>query len=125
MEKKVLMAKGAAAVGPYSHGIEINGIIFLSAQSPVDPATDTIVEGNVEAQTAQCIKNLRTVLEAAGLTLENAVKTTVFLSDINDFDIMNKIYKEYFTAPYPARSTIAVKELPLGSRVEIELIAAK
>jgi 2-iminobutanoate/2-iminopropanoate deaminase len=115
----------AAAVGPYSHAVDADPFVFLSGQTPLDPATGKLVEGSIADQTRQVIANLTAVLGAAGLTLEHAQKVNVFLVDMGDFAEMNGVYAEAFTAPYPARSTVAVAALPLGARVEIELVAKR
>jgi 2-iminobutanoate/2-iminopropanoate deaminase len=112
-----------APVGPYSQAIQSSGFVFCSGQVGIDPATGTLVEGGVAAQTRQVLDNLAAVLAAAGLTLDAIVKTTIFLVDIKDFATVNAIYGERLGAPPPARSTIAVAALPLGARVEIEAIA--
>jgi 2-iminobutanoate/2-iminopropanoate deaminase len=110
------------AVGPYSHAVIANGMVFTSGQTGMVPGTKTLVEG-VEAQTAQTLENVRAVLEASGSGLEHVVKTTVFLQDMNDFAKMNAIYARYFWRSQPARSTVQVAGLPLGALVEIETIA--
>jgi 2-iminobutanoate/2-iminopropanoate deaminase len=125
MSRKSITAKNAAAVGPYSHGVESNGFVFLSGQTPLDQSTGKLAEGTIEAQTKQCFVNLFAVLEAAGLTPADVVKCNVFLTDMNDFAAMNKIYGEQFEQPFPARTTIGVASLPLGAHIEIEMIAAK
>ena len=115
-----------AAIGPYSQAIDSGaGLVFVSGQLPIDPATGAFPEGGVQAQTRQSLTNARAILEAAGLSLQNVVKTTVFLADMADFAAMNEIYAQFFAAPYPARSAVAVKTLPKGALVEIECIAAK
>lgn len=125
MPRKAYTAKGATAVGPYSHAVESGELIFLSGQTPLDSSTGKLVEGDIAAQTEQCFKNLFNVLEAAGLTSDAVLKVTVFLTDMNDFKAMNEVYAKQFSAPYPARSTIGVASLPLGAQVEIELIARR
>ena len=125
MSRKTFTAAGATAVGPYSHAVEAGDLIFLSGQTPLDSATGKLVEGNIEAQTEQCFVNLFNVLAAAGLTEANVVKANVFLTDMGNFAAMNKVYATKFSAPYPARSTVAVAGLPIGAQVEIELIARK
>jgi 2-iminobutanoate/2-iminopropanoate deaminase len=125
MSRKPITAKNAAAVGPYSHGVESNGFVFLSGQTPLDQSTGKLAEGTIEAQTKQCFVNLFAVLEAAGLTPADVVKCNVFLTDMNDFAAMNKIYGEQFEQPFPARTTIGAASLPLGAQIEIEMIAAK
>lgn len=123
MPRKSISAPGAAAIGPYSHGVESGELIFLSGQTPLDPATGKLLEGGIEAQTEQSFKNLFAVLEAAGLTPDAVVKVNVYLTDMADFSAMNTVYARQFNPPYPARTTIGVASLPLGARVEIELIA--
>ncbi len=114
-----------AAIGPYSQAIDSGaGIVFVSGQLPIDPATGAFPEGGVKAQTRQSLLNAKAILEAAGLGLGNVVKTTVFLADMADFAAMNEVYAEFFSAPFPARSAVAVKTLPKGALVEIECIAA-
>ena len=125
MSRKTFTAAGATAVGPYSHAVEAGDLIFLSGQTPLDSATGKLVEGDIEAQTEQCFVNLFNVLAAAGLTEANVVKANVFLTDMANFAAMNAVYATKFSAPHPARSTIAVAGLPLGAQVEIELIARK
>ena len=117
--------KAPAAIGPYSQAINSGaGLVFVSGQLPIDPATGAFPEGGVKEQTRQSLTNANTILEAAGLGLQNVVKTTVFLSDMGDFAAMNEVYSQFFTAPFPARSAVAVKTLPKGALVEIECIAA-
>ncbi len=123
MTRKAYSAEGAAVVGPYSPAVRAGKFVYLSGQTPLDPATRRLVDGDVQAQTAQCFDNLSAVLAAAGLTFEHVVKVNVFLTDMNDFDAMNAVYASRFEQPFPARSTIGVAALPLGARIEIELIA--
>lgn len=123
MTRRAIETAKAKAVGPYSLGIESGGIIYLSGQTPLNPATGKLAEGDIGVQTRQCLENLKAVLEAAGLGFQNVVKTNVFLVDMKDFAAMNEVYKTYVVAPFPARSTIGVASLPLGARVEIEMIA--
>jgi 2-iminobutanoate/2-iminopropanoate deaminase len=111
------------AVGPYSQAVESGDHVFLSGQTPIDPATGRLVEGEVGEQTGRCFDNLAAVLAAAGLTLDDVVKVNVFLTSMNDFSAMNEVYATRFTEPYPARTTVAVAGLPLGARIEIELVA--
>ncbi len=113
-----------AAIGPYSQAVSAGAITFVSGQLPINPATGTMPEG-VEAQTEQSIANIEAILAAAGITLDNVVKTTVFLADMSLFGPMNEVYGRHFKAPYPARCAFAVKELPKKALVEIEAIAAK
>ena len=123
MKRETITAQNApAAVGPYVHAVKMGELVYTSGQLGLDPVTGTLPEG-VEAQTEQAIKNLAAVLEAAGLTLQNVVKTTVFLADINDFAKVNAIYALYFTGEAPARSCVQAAALPKGGLVEIEAIA--
>ena len=123
---KVIATKEApAAIGPYSQAIEVNGFVFGSGQIPIDPATGAFVEGGIQEQTRQALTNAQNILRAAGTDLSHVVKTTVYLSDIANFVPMNEIYAQFFTEPYPARSAVAVKDLPKGALVEIEVLAAK
>ena len=117
--------KAPAAIGPYSRAIEVNGMVFASGQIPLDPATGNVVEGGIKEQTRQALTNAKAIMEGAGLTLANVVKTTVFMADMNDFAAMNEVYATFFSEPYPARSAVAVKTLPKGVLVEVECIAAK
>ena len=112
-----------AAIGPYSQAVGAGGFLFLSGQTGTDPATGEFVPGGVPEQTRQIFRNLRAVLESAGLTLEDTVKTTVFLTDLTQFSAMNAVYAENFPGSFPARSCIQVAALPKGAQVEIELIA--
>lgn len=124
--KKVISTNNApAAIGPYSQAIEVNGMIFASGQIPIDPATGDFVEGGIKEQTEQCFKNIKGILAETGLTMDNVVKTTVLLNDIAHFGPMNEVYATQFTGTYPARSAFAVKDLPKGALVEIEVIAAR
>lgn len=125
MPRKAFTAAGATAVGPYSHAVEAGELVFLSGQTPLDSASGKLVEGDIAAQTEQCFKNLFNVLKAAGLTESDVVKANVFLTDMGNFAAMNQVYATQFSAPYPARSTVAVAGLPLGAQVEIELIARR
>ena len=122
--KEVISAAGApAAIGPYSHAVKAGNLLFLSGQVGIDPATGKI-EGDITAQTRQAIASVKAVLAAAGCTLDNVVKTTVYLGEMHFFGAMNEVYAAEFGEPYPARSAIAVKELPKQALVEIEVIAA-
>ena len=124
--KKIISTNAApAAIGPYSQAIEINGMLFVSGQIPIDPQTGEFVAGGIAEQTAQSFKNIKAILKEAGLTIDNVVKTTVLLADINDFAAMNEVYAKQFGATFPARSAFAVKSLPKNALVEIEVIAAK
>lgn len=124
--KKIIATNNApAAIGPYSQAIEVNGLVFLSGQLPIDPVTGDFVPGGVKEQTEQCFKNIKAILAEAGLTADNIVKTTVLLNDIAGFAAMNEVYGEQFSGVFPARSAFAVKDLPKGALVEIEVIAAR
>ena len=117
--------RGPAALGPYSHAVWSGKQLFLSGQTPVDPKTGALVEGEVEAQTHRAFDNLQLLLEDAGLSMDDVVKCNVYLTDMANFAAMNAAYKTRFTAPYPARTTVAVAGLPLNAQVEIELVARK
>lgn len=124
MTKKVIVTdKAPKALGPYNVAIRTGKLVFTSGQVGLDPVTNTIVEGGIEAETRQVLTNLKNVLEAAGSSLDLVVKTTVFLRDMNDFARMNAVYAEYFTAGFPARSTVQVAALPRNAAVEIEVVA--
>lgn len=125
MARKAVTSAQAQAIGPYSHGVVgRSDLLFLSGQTPINPATGRLVDGDAAAQTEQCLANLSHVLAAADLNFDAVVKVNVFLTDMADFAAMNAVYERHFRAPYPARSTIGVAALPLGARVEIEMIAA-
>lgn len=117
--------KAPAAIGPYSQAIEVNGFVFASGQIPINPETGAMVEADIKAQTHQALKNASEVMKSAGIDLSHVVKTTVFLSDMANFAAMNEVYATYFKEPFPARSAVAVKELPKGALVEVECIAVK
>lgn len=125
MPRRAFTAPGAVAVGPYSHAVEANGFVHLSGQTPIDPATGRLAEGDVGAQTAQCLANLFAVLAAAGLGSDDVVSVAVYLTDMADFPAMNAVYATRFAEPPPARTTIGVASLPLGARIEIGLVAAR
>ncbi|MCL2806491.1 MAG: Rid family detoxifying hydrolase [Treponema sp.] len=125
MPRKPITSPKAISAGPYSHAIDSEGLVFLSGQTPVDYTTGKIVEGDIKVQTQQCFNNLFDVLEAADLTPDDVQKVNVYLTDMNNFSAMNEVYKKQFSEPYPARSTIGVASLPLGSGIEIEMIARK
>lgn len=115
--------KAPAAIGPYSQGICSCGLVFLSGQLPIDPETGAFPEGGIKEQTRQSLLNARAILESEGLDLKHVVKTTVLLNDIANFGPMNEVYAEFFSEPFPARSAFAVRDLPKGALVEIEMIA--
>lgn len=124
MKNPISTTAAPAAIGPYSQAIDAGAFVFISGQIPVNPATGEVPDG-ITAQTTQSIANIKAILAEAGLTIDNVVKTTVFLADMSLFADMNAVYAEQFTAPFPARSAVAVKELPKQVLVEIEVIAAK
>lgn len=123
--KQISTQNAPAAIGPYSQAIEVNGFVYASGQLPIDPATGAFPEGGVKEQTRQSILNVKAILEEAGLALSNVVKTTVYLADMGDFAAMNEAYSQFFAQPFPARSAIAVKALPKGALVEVEVVAAR
>lgn len=118
-------ARAPKAVGPYSQATEANGIVFVSGQLPIDVSTGEFVEGGIKEQTAQALKNVGYILDEAGCTYDNVLKSTVYLSDIKNFAAMNEVYATFFKEPYPARVAYAVVALPKGALVEIDVIAAK
>ena len=123
MKTVISTTNAPAAIGPYSQAIRVGNIIFTSGQIPIDPATGAFVEGGIKEQTRQSLLNVKAILNEAGTTLDHVIKTTVFMADMNDFAEMNSVYSEFFNTPYPARSAVAVKTLPKGALVEIEVIA--
>ena len=123
MKKVISTGKAPSAIGPYSQAIQVGNLVYTSGQIPIDPATGAFVEGGIKEQTRRSLLNVKAVLEEAGLTMGNVVKTTVFMADMNDFADMNSVYAEFFSEPYPARSAVAVKTLPKGALVEIEVVA--
>ncbi|MBL8996705.1 MAG: Rid family detoxifying hydrolase [Gemmatimonadales bacterium] len=125
MRKTVTSPRGPAAVGPYSHAVWAGKQLYLSGQTPIDPATGKLVEGDVHAQTLRAFMNLEAVLKDAGLTMAHVIKCNVYLTDMADFAQMNAAYESRFERPFPARTTVAVAGLPLGARVEVEMIARR
>ena len=125
MKKVICSEKAPGAIGPYSQAIEVNGFVFCSGQLPIDPATGVFAEGGVKEQTRQSILNAQEVLRSAGLELSNVAKTTVYLSDMDNFAAMNEVYAQFFSEPFPARSAVAVKTLPKNALVEVECIATR
>jgi 2-iminobutanoate/2-iminopropanoate deaminase len=123
MPKTVLTSKTGKAIGPYSLGIGAGDYVFLSGQIPLDGATGKLVEGGIEAQTEQVFHNIKALLENAGVTMAQVVKATVFMTDLKEFAAMNGVYEKNVSTPYPARSTIQVAGLPMGAKVEIEMLA--
>ena len=124
MREVIASNDGPKAIGPYSQAVISNGWAFLSGQIPLDPTTNQIVEGGIGVQTERVIENLKSVLEAAGSSLDRVVKTTVYLKDMGEFAIMNEVYGRYFASNAPARATVEVARLPRDVRVEIECIAS-
>jgi 2-iminobutanoate/2-iminopropanoate deaminase len=125
MSRIAVTSERGVAVGPYSQAIDTGQLVFLSGQTPLDPHTGTLVEGGPGQQTGICLNNLVAVLSAAGLTTDDVVKCNVYLTDMDDFAEMNRVYASYFAQPPPARTTIAVAALPLGAHVEIEMVAVR
>ncbi len=125
MKQAIATQNAPAAIGPYSQAIEANGLVFVSGQLPIDPATGEFAEGGVKELTWQSLTNMKNILAEVGLTMEHVVKTTVFLADMADFADMNAVYATFFEGVAPARSAVAVKTLPKNARVEIECIAAR
>ena len=126
MAKQIVVAEGSSPpIGPYSLGVWAGDLLFVSGQTPIDPATGTVASDNVVEQAHQTIKNVRAILEAAGLTLDNVVKATVFIKNMNDFAAINEVYASYFQKPYPARSCVEVARLPRDVLVEIEVVASR
>lgn len=124
MTKKIINTSNAPApIGPYNQSVLLNGILFVSGQIAIDPANGELVEGGVEAETHQVLKNIQAILTAAGTSLDKVVKTSIFLSDMNNFALVNDVYASYFTKDFPARETIEVSKLPKGVAVEISVIA--
>ena len=125
MKQVINTEKAPKAIGPYSQAIEANGFVFVSGQLPIDAATGDFAGNTISSQTKQSLENVKSILEKAGTSLANVVKTTVFLQDMNDFADMNQVYSEYFKQDCPARAAIQVGRLPKDAKVEIEVIAAK
>ncbi len=124
MKRQVIVTdKAPGAIGPYSQAIRIANLLYTSGQIAIDPQSGQFIDGDIVAQTEQVMKNLRAVLEAGGSSMANVVKTVVFLNDMNDFSTMNEIYGRYFESNYPARSCVAVKSLPKGAKIEVEVVA--
>ena len=123
--KTVSTTKAPAAIGPYSQAIKVGNLLYTSGQLPIDPATGAFPEGGIKEQTRQSLLNVKAILEEAGLTMANVVKTTVFLADMNDFADMSAVYSEFFSEPYPARSAVAVQALPKAAMVVIEVVAGE
>ena len=123
MPKEIISTTNAhQAIGPYSQAVKTNNLMFISGQIPMDPSTGNLVEGSIEDEANQVLKNLKSICEAAGYSLDDAVKITIFLTDLGNFAVVNDVMKEHFSEPYPARATVEVSGLPLGVNVEIEAI---
>ena len=125
MKQPIATPLAPAAIGPYSQAVEAGNTLYVSGQLPINPATGLFAEGGIKELTAQSLTNMKAILEAAGMSFDNVVKTTVFLADMADFADMNEVHAQFFAAPFPARSAVAVKTLPKGARVEIECIAVR
>ena len=123
MRDAITTEAAPTAIGPYSQAVRAGGFLFVSGQIPLDPRSGQMVDGDVAAQTRQVMRNLEAVLKGAGASLANVVRTTIFLSDLNDFGVVNEVYGSYFEAPAPARATVQVARLPRDARVEIDLVA--
>ncbi len=123
MKQAVVVPNGPKAIGPYSPALRAGQLLFLSGQVPLDPATGSLVDGDIASQTRQVLRNIGTLLATAGLTHDAVVRTTVFLADMDDFAAMNGAYAEFFSEPYPARSTVQAARLPRDARIEIDVIA--
>ena len=123
MPKEIISTTNAPqAIGPYSQAVKTNNLMFISGQIPMDPTTGNLVEGSIEDEANQVLKNLKSICEAAGYSLDDAVKITIFLTDLGNFAVVNDVMKEHFSEPYPARATVEVSGLPRGVNVEIEAI---
>lgn len=125
MKTPISTTQAPAAIGPYSQAVEAAGTVYVSGQLPIIPATGQFAEGGIKELTAQSLTNIKNILAEAGLTMADVVKTSVFLADMNDFAEMNEVYAQFFEAPFPARSAVAVKTLPKNARIEIECIAVR
>ena len=125
MKKQLTTTNAPAAIGPYSQGVDVNGHVFVSGQLPIDPKTGETAKGGIKGQTEQIFKNIAAILKEADMTLDNVVKTTVFLTEMADFADMNEVYATQFSGTFPARSAFAVKGLPKDAAIEIEVIAMR
>lgn len=125
MKNVISTSKAPAAIGPYSQAIQVGNFVYTSGQIPIDTSTGQFAEGGIKEQTRQSLLNVKAILEESGLKMSDVVKTTVFMADMNDFADMNSVYAEFFSEPYPARSAVAVKTLPKGALVEIEVVACR
>lgn len=125
MKKIFTTSKAPAAIGPYSQAVEMHNTLYVSGQIPINPQTGKLVDGNITVQTEQVFKNIAAILDVAGYSFGDVVKSTCMLSDISDFKAMNEVYGRYYTEKHPARAAFAVKDLPMGALIEIETIAMK
>lgn len=125
MKKEIKTAAAPRAIGPFSQAIEVNGMVFISGQIAMDPATGEFKPGGIEKQTRLVLSNLRSIVEAAGCSVSDIIKCTVYLKDLNDYSGMNDVYGEFFSPPYPSRVALQVARLPLDARIEIEAVAVK
>jgi 2-iminobutanoate/2-iminopropanoate deaminase len=125
MKRIISTTAAPGAIGPYSQAVEANGTLYVSGQVSIDPATGKLVEGGIKEQTTQVLKNIKAILMAAGYSLNDVVKSTCLLSDMSDFKAMNEVYAMFYTSEQPARAAFAVKGLPLGALIEIEMVAVK
>jgi 2-iminobutanoate/2-iminopropanoate deaminase len=125
MKKVITTNKAPKAIGPYSQAIEVNGMLFISGQIPLDPATGKLVPGGIKEQTEQVFRNIEAILTEAGYSFSDVVKSTVLLEEITDFQAMNEVYSRFYTENQPARAAYAVRDLPMGASIEVETIAAK
>jgi 2-iminobutanoate/2-iminopropanoate deaminase len=125
MKKIISTDKAPKAIGPYSQAVEANGTLYISGQIPIDPAVGKMIEGDIKEQTMQVMKNIGAILEAAGMSYSNVVKSTCLLSDMNNFAAMNEVYGQFYTSEMPARAAYGVVKLPLGALIEIETIAVR
>ena len=123
MKEVIFTNKAPAAIGPYSQAVKVGNLLFISGQLPVDPATSELVQDTIQAQAACSLTNIKSILEQAGGTMDNVVKTTVFLKNMDDFDELNRVYEMFFTADHPSRSAVQVAKLPKNALVEVEAIA--
>ena len=126
MQKEIISTKNAPeAIGPYSQAVIFDKLIFVSGQIPVDPKSGEVIKGNIDVQTKQALENIKSILESGGYSLQNVLRTTIFLTDINDYAVVNETYSQYFKSSRPARSTVQVSRLPKDVHVEIDAIAGK
>ncbi|HAW49732.1 TPA: deaminase [bacterium] len=125
MKEAIFSKNGTAVKGPYSPAIAYNNLIFVSGQGPFDPTTGDVVRGDIKEETKLALENIKAILEAGGSSMDNALKTTVFLANMDDFEKMNEVYREYFKEPMPSRTTIQAGRLPLDIKIEIDVIAYK